>query len=222
MLHQQASENTVLPHLETAPRDIRVLLLDDSDFDRKRIRRFSNRTDLPIQLDEVGSIVDMDAAVARTHYDLILIDYRLPEGDGMMALDHIQKNAMNRDAGKIMISGNANTDTAVAAMRAGCHDFISKDGMDADLLRHAMVKAMELAQERQHMAMQMQLQREMIRDGILTGLRDSQVQDMIGNVIARRVKLAIPQNAAFVASMDPGDIDALLASFDNDDEFVFH
>lgn len=224
MLHQQASKPTALPHFATQPRDIRVLLLDDSDFDRKRIRRFSTRTDLPIQLDEVGSIADMDAAVAQTHYDLILIDYRLPEGDGILALDRIQKSAMNRGAGKIMITGNANTDTAVAAMRAGCHDFLAKDSMNPDLLRHAMIKAMQLAQQRELMAMQIHLHSEMIREGMLASLQDSDVQDAIGNAVARRFKLAIPQNAGFVAAMDPGAIDALLAAFgtEGEDKFIFH
>lgn len=203
-------------------RDIRMLLLDDSNFDRQRIRRMTDKTDLLIQMDEVDSIQALDRAVTATHYDLILIDYRLPEGDGMIALDHVLQNPANRDAGKIMITGDNNLATAVEAMRAGCHDFLAKEDLNADLLRDAVVKAIELAGERRQMAMQLELQREMLREGIVAGLSDGRVQAALGDLIQQKMILALPQQPGFVATMDPSDIDALLATFAGEDEFIFH
>jgi CheY-like chemotaxis protein len=203
-------------------RDIRMLLLDDSNFDRQRIRRMTVKTDLLIQMDEVDSIQALDRAVTATHYDLILIDYRLPEGDGMIALDHVLKNPANRDAGKIMITGDNNLATAVEAMRAGCHDFLAKEDLNADLLRDAVVKAIELAGERRQMVMQLELQREMLREGIVAGLSDGRVQAALGDLIQQKMILALPQQPGFGATMDPSDIDALLATFAGEDEFIFH
>ncbi len=203
-------------------RDIRMLLLDDSNFDRQRIRRMTDKTDLLIQMDEVDSIQALDRAVTATHYDLILIDYRLPEGDGMIALDHVLQNPANRDAGKIMITGDNNLATAVEAMRAGCHDFLAKEDLNADLLRDAVVKAIELAGERRQMAMQLELQREMLREGIVAGLSDGRVQAALGDLIQQKMILALPQQPGFGATMDPSDIDALLATFAGEDEFIFH
>ena len=199
-----------------------MLLLDDSNFDRQRIRRMTDKTDLLIQMDEVDSIQALDRAVTATHYDLILIDYRLPEGDGMIALDHVLQNPANRDAGKIMITGDNNLATAVEAMRAGCHDFLAKEDLNADLLRDAVVKAIELAGERRQMAMQLELQREMLREGIVAGLSDGRVQAALGDLIQQKMILALPQQPGFGATMDPSDIDALLATFAGEDEFIFH
>ena len=72
------------------PPVIKALLLDDSTFDRARIRRLGQKTDLALQLDEVSSIAEMKDAVARQVFDLIMIDYRLPQGDGLGVLDYIQ------------------------------------------------------------------------------------------------------------------------------------
>jgi len=113
-----AEENkSSFPGVPPIPHDIRALLLDDSNFDRARIRRLSQKTELSIHLDEVDSIEAMDIAVAKQNYDLILIDYRLPVGDGMEALHHVLSNDGNKDAGKIMITGDGARQTAMQAMR---------------------------------------------------------------------------------------------------------
>jgi len=121
---------TSFPGSMPLPREVRCLLLDDSNFDRARIRRLSKQTNMSIHIDEVDSIAQMDKAVEAENYDLIMIDYRLPVGDGMVALEHVMQSEHNKDAGKIMITGDGARQTAVQAMRAGCHDFLTKEEMD--------------------------------------------------------------------------------------------
>ena len=138
-------QEMITSHPQAIAHPIRTLLLDDSNFDRARIRRLSGKTDLPIELDEVDSIADMERAIRAAAYDLILIDYRLPVGDGLTALEAIQHTPLNRGAGTIMITGNAEVDTAVSAMRSGCHDFLSKDAITVEMLRNAMTNAIQAA-----------------------------------------------------------------------------
>ncbi|WP_432816712.1 response regulator [Sulfitobacter sp. JB4-11] len=146
----QFSRNPIpLPFPLLRTRDLRVLLLDDSSFDCQRIRRLSGKTGLRIDLDEVHSIAQMDRAVARTRYDLMLIDYRLPQGDGMVALDRVLDAPRNRDAAKIMITGNSAALIRVQALRRGCHEFIIKAELDANMLRRAMINALALSCLRQ-------------------------------------------------------------------------
>ncbi|MEH6644618.1 response regulator [Sulfitobacter sp.] len=127
------------------PNAIKTLLLDDSRFDRARIRRMSRETQLMLDLKEVCDIPELKAAVAAAAFDLILMDYRLPQGDGLDVLSHIQNSQLNRGAATIMITGDGDMETAVTAMRNGCHDFLTKDTMTPDQLRFAMVGAMESA-----------------------------------------------------------------------------
>ena len=204
--------------------EIRALLLDDNTFDRKRIRRMSTKTDLPITLDEAGSIAELDAAVARTHYDLILIDYHLPEGDGIQALDLLLRNPLNRDAGKIMITGNGGYSTAVEAMRAGCHDFLSKDEMNAELLRRAMLKAIETSGTRRRITLQRELQDVMFRDGLLAGLSDTHVQRTLAEIVRNNLQSTPKPGPAVVAPMDAAYLEQMVMFLQQDDEddFVFH
>lgn len=198
------------------PREIRALLLDDSNFDRARIRRLSDRTNLSIRLDEADSIAQLDAAVARENYDLILIDYRLPVGDGMQALQHVLENDLNRNAGKIMITGNSARETVVEAMRGGCHDFLAKEEMDVEALRNAMLNALAAAQHRHDMTLYEAQQKELIRQGLVEAMQDREVQ---GNVISI-VRSQFPQGEG--NRYHAADMDALLAAFSDEDEFIFH
>ena len=204
------------------PRSIRALLLDDSNFDRARIRRLSNRTQLPIQLDEVGTIEELDHAVNSASYDLIMIDYRLPVGDGFTALETIQHNPLNKGAGTIMITGDGALDTAVTAMRRGCHDFLSKDAMTADQLKTAMMNAMTVATQRRDLALQAEHQREIIRQGLTAALMDERVQGTVISLFQRQMALTQPDRPRLWPDHDPRELDALLACLHDEDEFIFH
>lgn len=217
MLHTSIAENSY-PVTPPIVKDIRTLLLDDSNFDRARIRRLSAQTELPIHIDEVNSIAELDNAVDETSYDLILIDYRLPVGDGLIALDHIQKAELNKDAGKIMITGNGAVDTAVQAMRGGCHDFLDKDEMNAALLRTAVLNVIAEAKQRQFFVEQAEQHREIIRDGLLAALQDDVVQ---GNVVSM-VKRHFGNGKPNIAIWESDDLGAMISGLSDEDDFVFH
>lgn len=135
------------PQNGRVPQVVRALLLDDSTYDRARIRRLTNDIDMPIQLDEVSSLKELEGMIRRFSYDLVLIDYRLPIGSGLQALTFLKQDPINKHAAAIMITGNAELETAVAAMRMGCHDFLTKDQMNADQLCIAMLNAIKSAQK---------------------------------------------------------------------------
>ncbi|MEP5728329.1 MAG: response regulator [Sulfitobacter sp.] len=204
------------------PREIRALLLDDSNFDRARIRRLSNRTNLAIQLDEVESIAQMSDAVSNEIYDLILIDYRLPVGDGIEALDYIQQNAQNRGAGKIMITGDGAQQIAIDAMRGGCHDFLSKEEMDVAALRSAMVNALQAVQHHQQLQVQSDIQDEIIKRGLIAAMQDDHVQGNVVSLVRQHVKDAERNSRFRQGDMNSDDLETILASLGDEDDFIFH
>ena len=57
-------------------------------------------------------------------YDVILLDIKMPEMDGMEVLDKMMQSSP--DIPVIMISGHGNIDTAVEAIKKGAYDFIEK------------------------------------------------------------------------------------------------
>lgn len=203
-------------------KEIRALLLDDNNFDRQRIRRLNHKTELGVQLDEVGSIEELDSAVRLASYDLIFIDYRLPIGDGMTALSHILDDPMNRDAGKIMITGDAAVDTAVQAMRGGCHDFLAKESMSVETLREAMLNAMSIASQKLQLQIQSDYQRDIIRQGLVDALKNSEVQGNVMAMMQQQFAQAPPARPQLISAIESSEIDALLAVFADEDEFLFH
>ncbi len=221
MLHVNASPSSV-PTPPLVPRYIRALLLDDSNFDRARIRRLSDKTDLCVHMDEVDSIAAMNQAVARENYDLILIDYRLPVGDGIVALDELLQHDASRDAAKIMITGDNGRRTAVEAMRHGCHDFLTKEELDAEALRQAMLNALATAQQRQQAMFDRQQQHLLIRDGLFAALQDEAVQDNVVALVRQNMDQDRRAGDELRNRFGAGDVDSLLASFGEDDEFIFH
>ena len=74
-------------------------------------------------------------------YDLCLTDMRLSDGDGMMVLTHIAKNYS--DTPVAVITAYGSTDNAVAALKAGAFDYISKP-IQLKQLREVITAALNL------------------------------------------------------------------------------
>lgn len=73
--------------------EIRTLLLDDSRFDRKRIRRMGEGLGLNLTFHEAGSVKAMRDLLDQQGFDLFLIDYMMPEANGHAALDLIRNHS---------------------------------------------------------------------------------------------------------------------------------
>jgi signal transduction histidine kinase/DNA-binding response OmpR family regulator len=82
--------------------------------------------------------------VLKTHQiDLVLVDLRMPELDGIGVLSHIQKEMA--DLPVIVISGTGEISDVVKALRLGAWDYILKPIADMTILLHAVEKSLERA-----------------------------------------------------------------------------
>ncbi|MEF3695130.1 MAG: response regulator [Candidatus Cloacimonadota bacterium] len=70
--------------------------------------------------------------IGSSKYDLVILDLRLPDLDGLQVLKAIDKMDLESDV--VMITAHGNVDVAVEAMKNGCVDFIQKP-FDADHIR---------------------------------------------------------------------------------------
>jgi two-component system response regulator PilR (NtrC family) len=75
------------------------------------------------------------------HYDLCLTDMRLPDGTGLEIVEHISKG--NLDLPVAVITAHGNTENAVAALKAGAFDYVSKP-VGLDQLRTLVKSALSL------------------------------------------------------------------------------
>ncbi len=75
------------------------------------------------------------------HYDLCLTDMRLPDGTGLEIVEHISKGSF--DLPVAVITAHGNTENAVAALKAGAFDYVSKP-VSLDQLRTLVKSALSL------------------------------------------------------------------------------
>ena len=124
---------------------INALILDDSKFDRRRICRISRDMGLPIRLDEVATITALRDILDEERFDVIFIDYRLTEGDGLQALTLVQDHPAHVHCPTIMLTGGDDPDIALRARQMGCSDYLTKAQLTAQGLRRAVLAAIDKA-----------------------------------------------------------------------------
>lgn len=100
----------------------KVLIVDDEPSIRRTLREILEfeKYDVEEACDGLECLVKLK----RSKYDVVVMDIKMPKMDGMDALERLQLLAP--DTPVVMISGHANIDTAVEAVKRGAFDFISK------------------------------------------------------------------------------------------------
>ncbi|NUH67214.1 response regulator [Sulfitobacter sp. S0837] len=121
----------------------RILIVDDHKFDRMRLKRLCGGLDFATRLAEADSLAAMARALDEGRYDLILLDYNLPDGTGLQGMDIIRAHGKNAGAATVMITGTDQTEVAIAALRGGFCDYIDKDELSPATLRRSVINALQ-------------------------------------------------------------------------------
>ena len=99
-----------------------ILIVDDERSIRRTLREILEFEKYTVE--EAGDGMECLVKIKRKKYDVVILDIKMPKMDGMDALERIQ--ILAPDTPVIMISGHANIDTAVEAVKKGAFDFIAK------------------------------------------------------------------------------------------------
>lgn len=111
--------------LASAARELRVLLVEDSQPDAVLLARALERGGFTLTWERVDTGDTMDHALQKHTWDLILCDHAMPSFSAPEALELLKRHGI--DLPFIIVSGYIEEQTAVAAMQAGAHDYIMKD-----------------------------------------------------------------------------------------------
>jgi len=100
----------------------KILIIDDELFSREFFQKILEKTDSEVKTAPNGS--EGLIAFKKTSYDLVILDIRLPDADGIEILRQIKE--INRLTPVIMVTAYGTVDNAVQAMKLGAFDFLMK------------------------------------------------------------------------------------------------
>jgi two-component system, response regulator RegA len=125
--------NDLLATISALP-DRSLLVLDDDAPLRTRLGRALEQRGFETVL--VGSVAEALSAVSAKAPAFAVLDMRLDDGSGLSVVETLR--AARPDAKVIMLTGYGNIATAVAAVKAGAVDYLSKPA-DADDVARALL-----------------------------------------------------------------------------------
>lgn len=116
-----------------------LLVIDDEEYMGWVIKKSFEATSYKVDLCLNGT--EGIARVEQNSYDLVFLDLRLPDMDGMEVLQRIKK--INKDIMVVIITAHGSIDTAIESMKMGAFDYVTKP-FDIDEILLLTDKAMEL------------------------------------------------------------------------------
>jgi two-component system, NtrC family, response regulator AtoC len=161
------------------PDGIHVLVVDD-DTDVRGLLAAVLESDGSAKVTEAASGAEAMDVLGREEFDVAVVDLQLPDHSGLEILRWARSAEIDTEL--IVLTGHADVETAVEAMRLGAYDFITKPCKNAEL-REVVLKAFEKkALRRENSALKEVITR---RDGLPTVVGSSQEIHEVLAVIAR-------------------------------------
>jgi diguanylate cyclase (GGDEF)-like protein len=142
------------------PQEYTIVLLEDSEVDRAIYRRFlkhnSQNTYKIIEFDK-----GEDALVwcQQTMPDILLIDFFLPDMNGLEFLQQLYQQTHQSWIPAIVITGEGNTEIAVEVLKSGAHDYLVKNQITSTSLHQAIAQVIQQHQLIKEQVWQQQQQR---------------------------------------------------------------
>lgn len=119
---------------------LKLLVVDDDDVDRERIRRMLLASEIDAMIEEAASTEQSLDILKQGDIDCVIVDYRLGMEDGLGLIGEIQTNVSRRCA-LVMVTGLGDEGVAAKAMRLGAHDYLPKDHLKSPRLLRAILSA---------------------------------------------------------------------------------
>ena len=170
-----------------------VLLVEDNELDRDRIRRMLHGRRRSYDLTECATGAEALAALADgRHFDCVLIDHHLPDMDGTDLLRRLRQGE-RLPVAVSMLTAFEDDEVATCALSLGAEDYLLKDSLTAD----ALVRSIENVQERFEIRRQLDAQRA------AADLRNERLLLMRDQLAARLEELSAATQARdrFIAMM---------------------
>jgi DNA-binding NtrC family response regulator len=119
----------------------KVIVLEDDAIVRSNLENFLRRQRLDVT--SAPTLAEARDFLARDNFDLIFVDMRLPDGDGLELLKELQLRPQRPFA--VVMTGHGSVESAVECMKSGASDYLIKPFTN-DQIEFTLRKAAEVSQ----------------------------------------------------------------------------
>nr|WP_320016816.1 diguanylate cyclase [uncultured Desulfobacter sp.] len=164
--------------------DIHILLVDASDGAYKIIKAYCSKYD-HLNLDRVATVKNALPALQKKAFDIILLEYDLPDGTGIELLEKLNNEKINIPV--VAITGKGDEEIASRFIQAGAIDYLPKTKINSKRLFEAISTAIEKFKLKKEMNQSIKKMAEKSITDQLTGLYNRNYMD---GVLTREIDRA--------------------------------
>ena len=123
--------------------DLKILLIDDDETDRENILRLLNRSKLNVDLDEAQDFQCGIEIIKAHELDCIFTDHHLPDAKEIEIIDQI-RDLNGAGTPVVVLTGMGSETLAAEVLKKGAADYVSKNGLNADVLERSITNAVQI------------------------------------------------------------------------------
>jgi diguanylate cyclase (GGDEF)-like protein len=180
---------------QTAAKEVatlqRILLVDDDDIDRMKVKRALAKSNSRILISEVSGFSEATELLKKQSFDCVLLDYRLGGQDGLSLIKKIHAEGLS-DAPIVMLSGLDDESTMLNCLKEGAQDFLLK----SELNTHSLVRAIRYAKERKNVTLQLRYLAQ--HDSLTALLNRSLFIENVKRAVIHSVRTGTPFATLFI------------------------
>jgi PAS domain S-box-containing protein len=179
-----------------------ILIVDDAEHDRETYRRYllAEQNCAYTILEEESGEAGLDLCCSRG-VDCILLDFLLPDLDGLEFLTELKKRACLSCPPVVMITGQGNESIATRALKDGVEDYLVKRQITPDSLRLAARTAIENAELRRQIEQRQEWER--IINQIAHQIRQSLDLDAVLQTSVTEIRQFLRADRVFIYQFQP-------------------
>ena len=120
---------------------MKILLVDDDFVDREQVKRILKNEDQNIQIVEAESVDEGLLKFEQDTFDMILLDYRMPQKDGIAMLRALRAMPIMQNVAVVFISHSEDIQLSLECIQQGAQDYVVKNKLTASILKRAILHA---------------------------------------------------------------------------------
>jgi len=174
---------------------LNILIIDDDTVDRESIKRTLGNAAIECRFSECASVNQGLELLQEESFDAVLLDYRLPDKDGIDMLEQIKSNPELNKTAIVMISNSEEDELAIKCLNAGAQDFLIKKNISVSQLWRSILHSQTRFDLERKLYNSYQQAKELSEHDSLTGLLNRYAFDKTRRLAATNT----PRNGGLMA-----------------------